>query len=105
MNHFLHHKDRIHHLAIELEKALFNKYMATSHPACTLHSTKFLELEKAYKKCLAEVDGLDSKNPNQNSLWEQQPRNPIGNPQTTLRITKPSRTSDTEDRKPYWTLG
>ena len=105
MNHFLHHKDRIHHLAIELEKALFNKYMLTAHPKSTLHITKFLELENAYKKCLAEVDGLDSKNPNQNSLWKQQPRSPIGNPQTTSPITKPSRTSDTEDRKPYWTLG
>ena len=31
-----------------------------------------------------------TKNTNQNSLWEQRPRSPIGNPQTTSRITKPS---------------
>jgi hypothetical protein len=86
MNHFLHHKDRIHHLALELEKALFNKYMLSSNPTCTLHITKFLELEKAYKKCLAEVDGLGTKNTSQNIIGKQQPRNATGNLKSTSSI-------------------
>ena len=104
MNRFLHHKDSLHHIASELERALFNKYMGTAHPACPNHIFKYIEFQEAYKKCLVELDGPSTKNPNQDCLGQQQSRNAIGNPQTTSDSTKPNRTSNTEDREPYWTL-